>query len=394
MVNRKAWELGSSRSVIRELFAYGQQQRQALGDDAVCDFSLGNPATPPPKGVLEALTRLTQSEDPTALHGYTAAEGAAATREAVARSLNARFSAGVTRGDVFMTAGAAPALTAVFAALTVSPDTEFLALAPYFPEYAVFTGIKGARMRVVPSAADFSLDPAALDACLTPAVQAVILKSPNNPSGMVYTEENLRQVAEVLTRRSREWGHPIYIVCDEPYRELVYDGKAVPYVPGIYPNTVVCYSYSKCLSLPGDRIGYVLVPPTCEEHGDLLAAVAGAARAIGHVCAPATYQVLVRECADEAPDLAFYDENRRLLYGALSEMGYELVYLAGAFYLLCRAPEGDGDAFSARAREQNLLVVSGAGFGAPAYVRIAYCVSRETVLRSLPIFRRLMEEER
>lgn len=392
MVNRRAWELGKSRSVIRELFAYGQAQREALGEDAVCDFSLGNPATPPPKEVLEALTRLTQSEEPTALHGYTAAEGAVSVRRAIADELNRRFDAGVSAGDLFMTAGAAPALTAVFAALTLSPETEFLAFAPYFPEYGVFTAVKGASMRVVQCAPDLTLDPAALDAALTERTQAVIINSPNNPSGVIYSRENLMAVAEVLTRRSREWGHPIYIVCDEPYRELVYDGKEVPYIPAIYPNTVVCYSYSKCLSLPGDRIGYVLVPPATEEHDDLLAAVAGAARGIGHVCAPATYQALVRECVGAVPDLAFYDGNRRLLFEALTEMGYELVYPAGAFYLLCRAPEGDGNAFSLRAKEKNLLLVPGAGFGCPAYVRIAYCVSRETVLRALPVFAALIRQ--
>ncbi len=384
--------MGTKRSCIRELFAYGQARVAEMGPEAVCDFSLGNPATPPPESVRNALTRLSWGADPMALHGYTSAEGALSVRRAIARDLNERFGGGVTEKDLFITSGAAPALTAVFSALTVSPKTEFIAVAPYFPEYGVFCGVGGASLKVLPAEKDFSISAEALAEAIGENTQGVIINSPNNPSGAVYSEENLRRVAEVLTQKSRELGHPVYLICDEPYRELVYDGEEVPYLPAIYGDTVVCYSYSKSLSLPGDRIGYVLIPPTVGEHDALYGAVAGAARGIGHVCASSTYQALIQECVGERPDLEFYDVNRRLLYEGLTQIGYECVYPKGAFYLFCRAPEGDGAAFSERAKKLGVLIVPGAPFGCPEYVRIAYCVSPETIRRSMPLFRELWEQ--
>jgi aspartate aminotransferase len=393
MVNRQAWELGNRRSCIRELFAYGRAQAEQYGEEAVCDFSLGNPATPPPAEVRRALTEITLTEDPMTLHGYTPAEGAPATRAAIAASLNRRFGAGVRARDLFLTAGAAPALTATFAALTASKRSEFIAIAPFFPEYSVFSGVWGAELKVAEAdEPDFQINMEALSAALTPETQGVIVNSPNNPTGAIYTRHTLEALARLLREREEQYGHPIYLICDEPYRELVYDGKEVPYLPALYADTVVCYSYSKSLSLPGDRIGYVLVPPAAADHDALLAAVAGAARAIGHVCAPATYQRLIADCTDAQPDLAFYDKNRRLLYEALTSYGYSCVYPDGAFYLFCRAPAGDAAAFSERAKAKNVLVVPCGDFGAPGYVRIAYCVDEKVIRRALPLFRALIEE--
>ena len=392
MINSYAQQLGSARSCIRELFAYGQTLANEQGAEAVCDFSLGNPATPPPNGVQEALAHLIATEDPMAVHGYTTAEGALATREVIAASLKQRYGFEVTAKDLFLTAGAAPALTAVFAALTIDEDTEFVAIAPYFPEYKVFSHVWGACLTVVPAKEpDFQIDMAALEGCIGPHTQGVIVNSPNNPSGVVYTKETLEALGEVLTRLSKTYGHPIYLISDEPYRELVYDGKEVPFLPSIYPNTVVCYSYSKSLSLPGDRIGYVLVSPFAWEAEALRFGVAGAARSIGHVCAPATYQKLVAVCEGEMPNLAFYDHNRKMLYEGLTALGYECVYPDGAFYLFVKAPGGDAAAFSRKAKELGLLVVPCGDFGCPGYIRVAYCVATEVIERAMPLFEQLVK---
>ncbi len=389
MVNAYAERRGTARSSIRELFAYGKRRVQEGAD--VCDFSLGNPATPPPQEVQKALLEILEGEDPMAVHGYTSAEGAYDTRDAIAKSVTARFGMQVEAKDFFLTAGAAPALTAVFAALTIDEGTNFIALAPYFPEYEVFSGIWGASLRVVPPAyPDFQIDLVALENAIDSHTQGVVVNSPNNPSGVVYSEATLRRLAEVLSRKGAEYGHPIYLICDEPYRELVYD-KEVPYIPSIYRNTVVCYSYSKTLSLPGDRIGYIMVSPLVEDGARVMHAVAGAARCIGHVCAPATYQALVKRCVDVKPCVAFYDRNRRLLYDALTAMGYECVYPDGAFYLMVKAPYGDGDSFSQTAKEKDLLIVPCASFGCPDYVRVAYCVAEEVIHKALPVFRELMK---
>ncbi len=390
MVNRKAWQRGSSRSAIRELFALGQKIAREEGPEAVMDFSLGNPATPPPAEVRETLSRLVTEGDPIALHGYSSAEGLLEVREAIADDLNARFAAGVRPSDLFLTAGAAPALTAVLSALTAEAGDEILAIAPYFPEYAVFAEVSGATLCVVPADEEsFQINFDALTACLTARTRAVIINSPNNPSGVVYTRATLEKLASVLAAHSQRIGAPVYIVSDEPYRELVYGDIEVPYLPQIYSDTVVCYSYSKSLSLPGERIGYVLVPPTVGEHDAVYAAVAGAARSLGHVCAPVLFQRLVGESTGVKPDVAFYDRNRRLLYEGLTACGYKCVKPDGAFYLMVRAPEGDGGAFSRRAAERGVLIVPGESFGAPAYVRIAYCVAEDTIRRALPHFAEL-----
>ena len=392
MLNERALALGESPSCIRELFHHGKRLKEQFGESAVCDFSLGNPATPPPKAVLDAFGTLAADAHPTAVHGYTVASGDPTVRAKIAKELAERYQVTLGAEHLFLTAGACPALTAVFGALTVSHTSQFVAIAPYFPEYKVLVEGAGASLVVADADYDhFQINFTALASVINQDTQGVIINSPNNPSGAVYTAETLARLAEVLSEKSAEVGHPILLISDEPYRELVYEGKEVPFVPVFYPHTIVCYSYSKSMSLPGDRIGYVLVPPTTPSGEKILSAVAGAARMSGHVCAPALLQRVVGASADARPDLEGYDNNRRRLYEALTEMGYRCVYPDGAFYLLVEAPCGDGTAFSDRAKAEGLLVVPCADFGCPGYVRLAYCVEAEVVERALPIFAKLIQ---
>ena len=392
MVNEFALSLGSNRSCIRELFEYGRMRAALVGAENVYDYSLGNPSIPSPKAVNEAIRQILQDTDSLQIHGYTTAVGDLQTRQAIAEDLNARYGAGVAAEDLFLGCGAAPELTAVCKALAF-PGAEILAIAPYFPEYKPFVEAAGAVFRVVaPDIPNFQIPMDNLEGMLCPNTAAVIINSPNNPSGVVYTEQTLRTLAEVLTRKGEEYGHPIYVISDEPYRELVYDGVQVPFLPLIYPNTVVCYSYSKSLSLPGERIGYVYVPKAAADSGAVYAAVAGAARSMGHVCAPSLLQKVIARCAGVRPDLEAYDRNRRALYEGLTAMGYEMARPDGAFYLLVKAPGGDANAFSEKAKQKDLLLVPGDGFGCPGYFRICYCVSFEMIRKSLPVFRALIEE--
>jgi len=392
MINESDRARGAHASCIRALYLYGRELAARAGEEAVCDFSLGNPSEPPPERVRDALADLVAHAPPKRLHGYTVAAGSEEARDAIAQDLNRRFAAGAGAADLFLTAGAAPALTAVLAALTVSPASEFAALCPCFPEYEVFAGVAGGRFVSVPAAPDFSLNLDGIAAALTPHTQAVILNSPNNPSGRVYDNESLHRLAALLTDASERFGHPVYLISDEPYRELLYTDAPYPWVPHCYPDTVVCYSYSKSLSLPGDRIGYVLIPPTVTDGKRLMQAVAGAARRMGHVCAPALLQHLIARVADVLPCLDTYRANRDLLYRSLTGMGYRCVPPDGAFYLFVRAPGGDGAAFSERMKQAGVLVVPGADFGCPDYVRIAYCVEPEVIRRALPHFRTAIEE--
>ena len=391
MYNQKAYELGSNRSCIRELFEYGRMRAAIVGAENVYDYSLGNPSIPSPPEVNAAIRAILEDTDPLQVHGYTSAVGDAAARQAIADDLNERYRAGVRPEDLFLGCGAAPELTAVFSALTV-PGAEIVAIAPYFPEYKPFVEGAGATLRVVaPDVPDFQIRLSALEEVLTENTVAVIINSPNNPSGVVYTRQTLEDLAELLTRKSAEFGHPIYIVADEPYRELTYDGVTAPFIPLIYPNTIVCYSYSKSLSLPGERIGYVYVPQQAADSQKIYAAVAGGARAMGHVCAPSLWQKVIARCATLRPNLAAYDRNRRALYEGLCAMGYEMAKPDGAFYLFIKAPGGDANAFSEKAKQKDLLVVPGDAFGCPGYFRICYCVSYDMIQRSLPVFRQLIE---
>ena len=391
MVNQNAYQLGANRSCIRDLFEYGRQRAAIVGEEKVYDYSLGNPSIPSPAAVDEAVRQILLDTPTLQVHGYTSAVGDLATRQAIADDLNRRYNAGCRAEDFFIGCGAAPELVAVFRALAV-PGGELLAIAPYFPEYKPFAEEAGLRFKVVPpDVPHFQIKLEAVEAMLTPNTQAVLVNSPNNPSGVVYTWQTLQALAELLTRKSEAYGHPIYIISDEPYRELAY-GVELPFVPTIYPHTIVCYSYSKSLSLPGERIGYIYVPQAAAESPALYAAVAGAARSAGHVCAPSLWQKVIARCANLRPDLEAYDRNRRALYEGLTQMGYEMAKPDGAFYLFIKAPGGDANAFSEKAKQHDLLLVPGDGFGCPGYFRICYCVSFEMIQRSLPVFRALLDE--
>ncbi len=390
MVNETAYALGANRSCIRDLFEYGRMRAALVGAENVYDYSLGNPSIPSPPEVNETIRQILSDTDPLLIHGYTSAVGDMDARQAIADDLNRRYQAGVQASELFLGCGAAPELTAVFRALAV-PGAQILAIAPYFPEYKPFAEMAGAEFRVVkPDVPDFQIQLDAVEEMLTEHTAAVIVNSPNNPSGVVYTRQTLTALAALLTEKSKAFGHPIYIVSDEPYRELAY-GVEVPFLPLIYPDTIVCYSYSKSLSLPGERIGYVYVPGRATDSHRLYAAIAGAARGMGHVCAPSLLQKVIARCTALRPNLAEYDRNRRTLYQELTAMGYEMAKPDGAFYLFIKAPGGDANAFSEKAKQQNLLLVPGDGFGCPGYFRICYCVSYDMIQRSLPVFRRLLE---
>ncbi len=392
MVNETFYQLGANRSCIRDLFEYGQKRKAEVGADKVYDYSLGNPSIPAPAGVNQAIRDILVECSSLEVHGYTSAVGDLAARKAIAEDLNQRYQAGVRPQDLFIGCGAAPELISVIRALAVE-NSEFVAIAPFFPEYRPFVEANGGKLQVVPAdIPGFQIDFDALESILNANTQAVILNSPNNPAGTVYTAETLKRLAALLGEKSAEYGHPVYIISDEPYRELVYDGVCAEFVPNFYDNTIVCYSYSKSLSLPGERIGYVYVPQQAAEQSRLMASVAGAARAGGHVCAPSLMQKVIARCAHLRPDLVAYDENRRLLADNLKAYGYEMAEPNGAFYLFVKAPNGNSQEFSQRAMKQDLLVVPGDDFGCPSHFRLCYCVSKEQILGSLPIFEALIRE--
>ena len=392
MINEKMYALGANRSCIRDLFEYGCQRAAVVGRENVFDYSLGNPSIPAPKEVNEAIVAVLNELPSLAVHGYTSATGDLGARTAIAEDLNDRYNAGVRPGDLFLGCGAAPELISVLRALAVE-NAEIIAIAPFFPEYRPFTEASGAKFVVVPAdIPNFQIDFAALEAAINASTQAIVINSPNNPAGTVYTQETLEKLADLLKAKGEEFGHPIYIIADEPYRELVYDGAVAPFIPNIYANTIVCYSYSKSLSLPGERIGYVYVPAQCADHDALYAAIAGAARAGGHVCAPSLMQKVIARCTKLRPDLEAYDVNRRLLADNLKAYGYEMAKPDGAFYLFIKAPGGNSKAFSEKAKQKDLLVVPGDDFGCPDYFRICYCVSKEMIQKSLPIFQELIAE--
>lgn len=389
MFNQTAYALGANRSCIRELFEYGRSRAAIVGRDHVYDYSLGNPSMPAPHQVEQAIRDILADTPSLAIHGYTTATGDLEARSAISQDLNRRYGAETRPEEFFLGCGAAPELVAVFRALAV-PEGEILAIAPYFPEYKPFAQSAGLTFRVVDAdIPNFQIHFSRLEAMLSPHTQAVLINSPNNPSGVVYTRQTLQRLAALLEEKSRQYGHPIYLISDEPYRELAY-GVEVPFVPGIYADTLVCYSYSKSLSLPGERIGYVYIPRTATDGAQLYACVAGAARACGHVCAPSLMQKVIARCAHLRPDLEAYDENRTLLYQSLTAMGYRMAKPDGAFYLFIEAPGGDSEAFSRKAREKDLLLVPGTDFGCPGYFRVCYCVPKQQILDSLPVFRSLI----
>ena len=392
MYNETAFRLGSNSSIIRDLSEYGLARAAVVGKENVYDYSIGNPSIPSPAGVNEAICQVLADTDPLAVHSYTPAAGEYQTRAAVAEDLNRRYDTAIAPEDLFIGCGASQELVTVLKALSV-PKGEVLVIAPYFPEYRYWTEEVGMTLQVIPpDIPDFQIKLEEVEKRLTAQTAAIIINSPNNPSGTVYTRQTLRRLAALLDRKSREYGHPIYIISDDPYREMVYGGVEVPFIPTLYPNTIVCYSYSKSLSLPGERIGYIYIPQQAEDAIALHHAVAGAARIYGHVCAPSLWQKVLARCAHLRPDLEAYDRNRTVLYEALLSYGYEMAKPDGAFYLFIKAPNGDSAEFSRRAKKKDLLVVPGDDFGCPEYFRICYCISHEKILGSLHLFRELMEE--
>ena len=391
-VSQRMLNLGTARSEIREAFAFAQARAAEVGAENVDDFSIGNPSVPAPATVAEAVHKLVDAIDPIKLHGYTPAQGDGQARGALADDLNRRFGTNYTADNFYLTAGAAGALCCALAALSCPGDT-FIAFAPYFPEYKVFVESAGAELVTVPAdIEDFQIDFAAFDQALTPNTKGVIINSPNNPTGVVYSEATIQKLAQVLTEKSKEYGHTIWLISDEPYREIVYRDTPLPWVPHYYPNTLVCYSYSKSLSLPGQRIGYVLVPPQAEDADIVYAAVCGAGRALGYVCAPSLFQLVAAECTGQTADIEIYHKNRDLLLNALRDMGYTCAQPDGAFYLFPRSLEPDARAFCERARKYDLVLVPGDSFGCPGHVRISYCVPTEQIQRALHKFEQLAAE--
>jgi aspartate aminotransferase len=386
------YELGSKRSVIREIFEYGTKRKAEIGVDNVYDFSLGNPNVPAPECVKEALMSLLEDETPTALHSYTSAPGDIDVRKTIASSINRRFDTTFESKNLFMTVGAAAAINICFKALANAKD-EFITFAPFFPEYKCFVEATGANLVVIPAQIeDFQIDFSAFEKRINANTKAIIINSPNNPSGVVYSETTIIQLVKLLEEKSKEYGHPIYLISDEPYREIVYGGAIVPYLTKYYQNTFVCYSYSKSLSIPGNRIGYVAIPDEMDDFEKVYAAVAGSARALGYVCAPSLFQKVVAKCVEDTADVSIYEKNRDLLYNALIKMGYDCVKPEGAFYLFPKALEADAEAFCEKAKKYDLLLVPGDGFGCPGHVRISYCVKTEQIVNSLPAFEKLYNE--
>lgn len=384
--------LGSRRSVIREIFEFGKKRAAEIGAENVYDFSLGNPSVEPPQIVTDTLQQLLRDEEPTALHGYTSAQGDAAVREAIAGYIRKTHGVEADANYIYMTCGAAASLTISLSAICV-PGDEVITFAPYFTEYKVFSETAGAKLIALDSDPDtFQIDLYKLEEAINERTAAVLINSPNNPSGVVYREETIIRLAQILRNKSAQFGKTIYLITDEPYRELVYGGVTVPYLTKYYPHTVVCYSYSKSLSLPGERIGYVFVNPSADHAKELYLAVCGAGRALGYVCAPSLFQKMIARCQGVTSNVSVYERNRDLLAGALTQYGFSCVRPDGAFYLFVRSPEPDANAFCERAKQFNLLLVPGDDFGCKGYVRIAYCVSPAMIERSLPSFKKLAEE--
>lgn len=384
--------LGKKRSCIREIFEYSMRRKAEIGEENVFDFSLGNPSIPAPAAVTESLCELIKNMDSVSLHGYTSAAGDMAVRRKIAQNITDRFGFQADENLIYMTCGAAASLTVTLSAIAQKGD-EIIVLSPYFPEYRVFIENAGATVKEVPcNSADFSLPVAALEKAINKNTRAIIINSPCNPTGVVFSEGSIIALGEMLRKKREELCTKITIIADEPYRELVYDGTFVPYIPNYYDDTVVCYSYSKSLSIPGERIGYIFVSPKMQGGSDVFAAVCGAGRSLGFVCAPSMWQRVAARCDGIKPDISAYDRNRRLLYGALTEIGFEAVNPDGAFYLFLKSPLADANEFCALARKHELLLVPSDDFGCGGYVRIAYCVDEKVIKRSLPAFKLLYEE--
>lgn len=393
MVNEKSFALGNTGSAIRELFEYGKKRKQIVGEDNVFDYSIGNPSIPAPSIVNETLIKIIQEVEPTKLHGYTSAVGDLGVREAIQNYVNKTYQTEEKASLIYLTCGAAASLTISLHAL-LNQGEEVITLAPFFPEYRVFAEKAGGKLVVVPSRlSDFQIDFDLLEKSINENTKAMIINSPNNPTGVVLKEETIIELANLLQKKSKEYNHPIYLIADEPYRELVYDDKTVvPYVTKYYPNTLVCYSFSKSISLPGERIGYILVGHNCQDAVRVYKAVCGAGRTLGFVCAPALFQYMIPHVLGHTSNLEVYKKNRDLLYNSLSKMGYDIIFPDGAFYLFLKALEPNANQFAEVAKKFELLLVPSDSFGMEGYVRIAYCQDPKMIERSIPAFQKLMDE--
>ena len=392
MINEKMYALGSKRSIIREIFEYCKKRAGEIGSDKVFDFSIGNPSVEPPKEISEAICDLIKNENSVLLHGYTSAQGDAGTRCAIANEICEKFGVDITGDSIYMTCGAAASLTISLRAL-LNEGEECVVFAPFFTEYRVFIENAGGKVVIsAPKEKTFQIDVLDLEKRINENTKAVIINSPNNPSGVVYSEKTIKEVCRVLEEKQKEYGHPIYLIADEPYRELVFGDVKVPYLMNYYDNTIVCYSYSKALSLPGERIGYIAVSPKMQDSKSVYLAVCGAGRSLGYVCAPSLFQQVIKKTIGCKVDVNIYKENRDLLYGALTEYGYECVQPDGAFYLFVKALESDAYKFFEKAKEKEILVVPCDDFGVSGYVRIAYCVDKKRIENALPAFKALAKE--
>lgn len=393
MLAKKMVEMSKQKSVIREIYEFGMKRAKEVGRENVFDFSIGNPNVPAPKIIKDVAIDILEKEDPVITHSYPSNAGLVSTKVAIANSLNKRFGMDFTENEIFMSIGAAGAIMVCFRALIDDPDDEIVTFAPYFPEYKAFVDGAGGKLSVVPADIDsFQINFEEFEKALNPKVKGVLINSPNNPTGIVYSEETIKKLAAILEEKQKEYGHSIYIISDEPYREIAFANVFVPYVPKYYDNTLVCYSYSKSLSIPGERIGYVAFSKRAEDADILLPVLVAAARSLAYVSAPSLYQMVVEQCVDETADLSIYEKNKEIFYNGLIEMGYTCVEPGGAFYLFPRALEEDANAFCERAKKYNLLLVPGDSFGCPGHVRISYCVPTEVIERALPLFKKLADE--
>ena len=392
MISSKMLELGKKSSVIREIFEYGKKRKAEIGAENVFDFSLGNPSVPAPKKVTDILTKLIAETPAEVLHGYTSGPGDMDVRTKIADYIKNKYGVESNPGLVYMTCGAAASLTITLNAIAEEND-EVIALAPFFPEYKVFVEQAGAKFVTVSCKKDdLQIDFEALGNAINKNTKAIIINSPNNPSGVIVPEADVKKLADLLNKKQNEYGKEIFLISDEPYRELVYTGEKVAYIPAYYDNSFVCYSYSKALSLPGERIGYIFVSPTMKEASDVYAAICGSGRALGYVCAPSLMQYVIAQCLDDTADVSIYEKNRNILYNGLTDIGYTVIKPDGAFYMFAKALEEDANAFYERAKKFDLLVVPSDSFGVEGFVRISYCVDTDLIERSLPAFKSLFED--
>ena len=391
MISKKMLDLGTKRSVIRDIFEYGSKLAKEIGAENVLDFSLGNPSTPAPREVANTIKYMVEGLSPKDYNSYTSSAGDTDTRLAVAKNLNKRFSTDYTDKNIFMTCGASASLNIIFKAI-IEPNDEIIVNIPYFPEYKVFIEGQGGKPVFVKCSENLCLDISEIENKINENTKAILINSPNNPSGVIYPKENLSALTELLERKQNEYSHPIFLISDEPYRELVFTNEKPEFLPNLYNNTLVAYSWSKSLSLPGERIGYILVPNKVKNHEDVFAAVGGAARVLGYVCAPSMFQYVVKSCVDVEPNIGVYRTNRNILFKELLKMGYTVANPDGAFYMFIKSPNNDGVDFCERAKKYHMLLVPGEGFGMKEYVRLSFCVETEKIEKSIDVFKKLISE--